>query len=88
MLGGFKIANTPNQIIAEIAESFKSEMQTKLNIVFNIFEVIDYKKQIVAGTNYSINIKIDEGKTITAVIYEPLPCHNKPRELTSVNEND
>ncbi|VDH95986.1 cystatin-A/B [Mytilus galloprovincialis] len=48
---------------------------------------LKYGTQVVAGTNYFVKVKSDDGSILHLRIYQPLPHTNQPAELHSVQEN-
>lgn len=54
----------------------------------SLFKALKYTSQIVAGTNYFVKIQIDEnGESIHARIFMPLPHTGGKCELSSVQAN-
>ena len=73
MLGGYGEEKQPDTKIQELLNKHKSDIQSKLGIHFDNANVISYQTQVVAGTNYKIKAKTDQGNEFSVVIYEKLP---------------
>ena len=68
-----------------LAVSMKAEIEAKVGKSFTVFAPVSYTSQVVAGMNYRVRISVDEGKTIIATIYKPLPCYHQPNKVTSAS---
>jgi len=84
MCGGF----TPESEAAtaehqSLADGVKAAVEAKTNSKFTMFKVINYKSQVVAGTNYLMKIQVSEAADgfIHVKIYQPLPYTGLPAEL-------
>lgn len=51
---------------------------------FTDFKVIEYRGQVVAGTNYLFKIQVAEDAFIAAKVFKPLPCVKSPPEVKFV----
>ncbi|CAF0833072.1 unnamed protein product [Brachionus calyciflorus] len=47
-----------NDLVQEIVDNLRAEIEHKLNMNFQIYRAISYKTQTVRGTNYFIKLKI------------------------------
>ncbi|XP_040195106.1 cystatin-A [Rana temporaria] len=79
-LGGVKPA-TPE--VQEICDQFKAEVQQKSGKNFGTFEAIEFKTQLVAGTNYFIKTHIGDNQYVHLRIYKKLPCYQEEMSLTA-----
>ncbi|KAF2073265.1 hypothetical protein CYY_005427 [Polysphondylium violaceum] len=62
MPGG--ISRHPLPITEEVkqaVEEVKPQVETKLSKTYCVFEPISYKKQVVAGVNYFVKVKTNDG---------------------------
>ena len=61
-------------------------MEKKASTKFEQFEVIDFQKQVVAGMNYKMRIRVASGETGIAhvCVYQPLPNTGMPAEVKSI----
>jgi hypothetical protein len=85
MRGGFSGDEQMNDRIVEIANSVRNDIETKAGMSFAQFTPIKYRSQIVAGTNYSIKIRITDNEYIHVVIFEALSCYGGNIEVHKVN---
>jgi cystatin-A/B len=84
LCGGMSSTSAINpEFFAKIV-SLKAGIQAQAGMTFTTFEPVSYKSQVVAGMNYRVKIRVDDGKFIHAKIYEPLPCYNKPIQINDV----
>ena len=73
LAGGFTGDKQADPKIQELLNKHKNDIQTQLGINFNNATVVSYQSQVVAGTNYKIKAKTDQGHELNVVIYEQLP---------------
>lgn len=64
-------------------ESLREEIESKVGKKITKFNAVSYKSQVVAGTNYSFKVEIDDD-IIHVKISKPLPHTNLPPQLTTV----
>ncbi|KAI3424395.1 hypothetical protein D9Q98_009948 [Chlorella vulgaris] len=86
MLGGFSKADNANDAQVEAA---KDVAVAKLGVPANTVSVVGVEKQVVAGTNYKLKLKVDGGsgaKFYEAKVWAKLPAHGGAMELTSLDE--
>ncbi|KAL4853697.1 histone H3 [Chlorella vulgaris] len=86
MLGGFSKADNANDAQVEAA---KDMAVAKLGVPANTVSVVGVEKQVVAGTNYKLKLKVDGGsgaKFYEAKVWAKLPAHGGAMELTSLDE--
>eukprot|EP01041_Mallomonas_annulata_P005948 gene5948-12002_t len=67
-----------------ILNSVKPAVQIELGHTFNIFTALEYKRQIVAGTNYLMKVLVDDDQILFVKIFVPLPYLNLPPQLSCV----
>jgi len=84
MCGGFtpeaEAATAEHQ---ELADGVKAAVEAKTNQTFAMFKVINYKSQVVAGTNFLMKVQVSEAADgfIHIKIFRPLPHTRQPAEL-------
>ncbi len=74
MCGGFGSEKQVNETVIQICNEVKESIENSLNAKYNVFEPVKYKSQVVAGTNYKVKIKVDEGY-VHAKIHQALSCN-------------
>lgn len=82
--GGFSAETPVDEGVRALVMKLKPNIEAKMNATYTVFEPTVFSCQVVAGTNYCVKINVGDGKTITAKIFEPLPCEGTEPELTSV----
>lgn len=83
MCGGYSQQLDANDEVRQLVANHKAHAEERLNTTFNTFEAVNFETQVVAGTNYKINVKVDDGKTVRLVIFKNLPHNNSTTSLTS-----
>lgn len=87
MCGGFGNANNADESVQQLANSVKETVEERLNAKFNTYEVVSYKTQVVAGTNYKVKIHIGNESYIHAKIFVGLSCNGGNTELLEAEGN-
>ena len=85
-VGGYSAEQEVTSDIQELAQAVKEEIQSKCNRAFPTFEVVKFMKQVVAGMNYKLKIKVGEDKYIHAVVFRGLPHTGGALSVTNVEE--
>jgi len=85
-VGAYSSTQEVTADIQELAEAVKAEIQSKCNRAFPTFEVVKFSKQVVAGMNYKLKIKVGEDKYIHAVVFKGLPHTGGALSVTSIEE--
>ncbi len=84
MLGGYsQDVRNKDEHIQEVVDKVRSKVEEQYGPL-NSFEVVHYKAQVVAGTNYKVKVKADEGLYFHLQIFNPLPCYGSEPELKNV----
>jgi cystatin-A/B len=60
----------------------KTEIEGRVGASFSVFKATTYTSQVVAGTNYLVNIEVDGEKTIRVKVFRPLPHTNLGPKVT------
>ncbi|XP_003469356.2 cystatin-A [Cavia porcellus] len=77
IVGGLSKAKPATPEIQEIADKIKPQLEEKTNESYQEFTAIEYKTQVVAGTNYFIKIRVDNDGYVHVRVFEPLPGRNE-----------
>nr|XP_056705210.1 cystatin-A-like [Euleptes europaea] len=83
MLGGLTPTKAATPEIQQLADEVKPQLEARENRSFPIFTAVEYRTQVVAGTNYFIKIDVGHGVYVHVRIFEPLPCNDTEVSLTS-----
>ena len=71
--GGFSEAKSADKNVKAIANEVRLKVEKALGLNFSEFDAIQYKTQIVNGTNYKIKIQVANRKYIHIKVFVPLP---------------
>lgn len=85
MCGGFTDYTPIKNDVKQLAMSHKSDAESKLGLTFSLYKPVEFKSQVVAGTNYLVKVKVDNGKHIEVKIHKPLPCNGTQTHLMEAN---
>lgn len=86
LLGGYsneKQMNNENLEAQEIANSVRAKVEEDVGPL-KTFEVVLFKTQVVAGTNYKLKVKVDDDVYFHLKVFKPLPCYGTENELHEV----
>ncbi|NXA44279.1 CYTA protein, partial [Eudromia elegans] len=61
----------------------KPQLEERENEVYGLFQAIEYRTQVVAGTNYFIKVKVSDGTYVHLRVFQSLPFENQGPSLTS-----
>ncbi|XP_014685097.3 cystatin-A [Equus asinus] len=82
MTGGLTEARRATPEIQEIADRVKPQLEEKTNQTYEEFKAVEYKTQVVAGTNYYIKVQVGDNNYIHLKIFKSLPQQNESLTLT------
>lgn len=78
--GGFGAEKPMKPQVSEIAMKVKPQVEAKMNATYATYEPLTFATQVVAGTNFLITIKTDNGN-IKIKVWQKLPCEGGALEL-------
>ncbi|XP_032725425.1 cystatin-A [Lontra canadensis] len=81
--GGLTEAKPATPEIQEIANEVKPQLEEKTNEIYEEFEAIEYKTQVVAGINYYIKVRVGDNSYIHMKVFKGLPQQNSTLTLTA-----
>ena len=82
MCGGHSNAKEITPEVTEMVNSVRGQIETQLNSTFEVFEPVSYTTQVVAGTNFTVKIRVGDGVFVSVKIFRPLPCNGTELEVT------
>ncbi|KAM8820398.1 cystatin-A-like [Eudromia elegans] len=83
MPGGLSDTTPATPEVQHIADQVKPQLEEKENEVYGLFQAIEYRTQVVAGTNYFIKVKVSDGTYVHLRVFQSLPFENQGPSLTS-----
>ncbi|XP_061494089.1 cystatin-B-like [Rhineura floridana] len=82
MAGGISDAKPSTPDVQQLADQMKSHIEQKENKIYPVFNAVEFKTQVVAGTNYFIKVDIGQGKYMHLRVLKPLPQMNEAPSLS------
>lgn len=73
MVGGFSEDRVPDDEVRNIAQTIKPHAEAHINRNFNTWEVVKFRSQVVAGTNFSLKIHVDNDEYVHVKVFRSLP---------------
>ncbi|KAI5948586.1 cystatin-A [Manis javanica] len=86
MPGGLTDARPATPEIQKIADEVKPQLESKTNRTYEEFKVVQYKTQVVAGTNYYIKVQVGDNSYIHIKVFKSLPAEHETLTLTGYQE--
>ncbi|XP_039713748.1 cystatin-B-like [Pteropus medius] len=81
MLGGTSATQPATPEIQAIADQVKCQLEQKTKKKYPIFKAVEFKSQMVGGTNYFIKVQVGDNDFIHIRVFESLPQENRPVAL-------
>ncbi|XP_036599173.1 cystatin-A-like [Trichosurus vulpecula] len=81
MLGGLGETKPATPEIQKIVDKVKPQFEKKSNEKYDSFELVEYRRQVVAGTVYYVKVHLGDDRYAHLKIYEPLPHTNESMKL-------
>ncbi|KAJ6658278.1 hypothetical protein lerEdw1_020550, partial [Lerista edwardsae] len=82
MVGGISEAKPATPDIQELADLVKPQIEQKENKTYPTFKAVEFKTQVVAGTNVFIKVDVGEGEYMHLRVFQPLPHQDEQPSLT------
>ncbi|XP_034972330.1 cystatin-A isoform X2 [Zootoca vivipara] len=70
--GGLSPVKLATPEIQAITDQVKCQLEAKVNQAFNLFKAIEFRTQVVAGTNYFIKVQYAEDKYAHLRVFQSL----------------
>ncbi|XP_042854808.1 cystatin-B [Panthera tigris] len=83
MCGGPSATQPATAETQAIADQVKPQLEEQENKKYTIFKAVEFRSQVVAGTNYFIKVQVDDDEFVHIRVFQSLPHENKPLALSS-----
>ncbi|KAM4794957.1 cystatin-A-like [Rhinophrynus dorsalis] len=83
MCGGLGGAKPANPEVQAIVDEIKEELEKRSGQNFCTFKAVEYKTQLVAGTNYFVKVHAGDQDYVHVRIYKMLPHAQEKLSLTA-----
>ncbi|XP_061861733.1 cystatin-B [Colius striatus] len=83
LCGGTSAARPATDETQQIADKVKPQIEEKEGKTFDVFNAVEFKTQVVAGTNYFIKVHVGNDEYVHLRVFQSLPHENKPLSLHS-----
>ncbi|XP_068787204.1 cystatin-B [Struthio camelus] len=83
LCGGPSAARAATAETQQLADEVKPQLEEKEGKIFDVFTAVEFKTQVVAGTNYFIKVHVGNDEFVHLRVFRSLPHENKPLSLHS-----
>ncbi|XP_068122360.1 cystatin-A-like [Hyperolius riggenbachi] len=83
VLGGYGPVTKADEEVKAVFDQVKDKFLKQSGVNATKVTVIEYKEQMVHGTNYVMKVQYGDNKYAFVQVHQPLPNANKPPSLES-----
>ncbi|GFS16925.1 cystatin-B [Elysia marginata] len=87
MCGGTSDSMPADKEIQTLIETVREQSEEQAGKTYEQYKAIEYKSQIVAGTNYFVKIQVADSEYIHVLIFKALPHVNALPKLSAQQLN-
>ncbi|KAM8820599.1 cystatin-B-like [Eudromia elegans] len=87
MPGGLSDTTPATPEVQHIADQVKPQLEEKEGKTFDVFTAVEYKSQVVAGTNFFIKVHVGNDEFVHLRVFRSLPHENRPLSLHSYQKS-
>ena len=86
MCGGHSAIRAADEDESAMFTGLKAECEAKASATYSTFEVVGCTSQVVAGTNFWVKLRTDQG-FVHMKVFRPLPHTGQPANVVEVHAN-
>ncbi|XP_047424708.1 cystatin-A-like [Mugil cephalus] len=84
--GGFTEPRPATEEIQKICDEVKGHVEERTNKKYEIFTALEYRSQVVAGTNYLIKVNSGPTSHLHVIVFEALPGDGGQKSVSGLEE--
>ncbi|CAM9418750.1 unnamed protein product [Phaeothamnion confervicola] len=81
MIGGYSDAGPADEDVDAVLRSVRHAAEAEAKRDLSPFRAVSSRRQVVAGTNFLINVDVGKGEYAHLTVFRPLPHTNEPPQL-------